>query len=183
MKSDYAEKCLIVLSVMLHACCLEFDGHLCQVSGNMARPLTVPEIAYFSKIKQRTVERILHDLKDMRLIVAEKQFRRYFPEGLKVAAVWRVFTRSFWEKLGLWGLFVESVKYAAAHAKLKLKNPIKLVGKRKSLSITEKQQRQSRQNNLWFIAMTGCEHRHRARCCPGGYQCTEVCDICRKFPD
>lgn len=120
MRNDYAQKFLIVLDVMLQGCCLEFDGQLCRVQGNLARPLTVPEIATLSNINQRTLERILHDLKDMKLLQSERQFKRYFPEGLKVAAVWRVFTKLFWEKLGLWSLFVKSVKYATQHAHLKL---------------------------------------------------------------
>lgn len=132
MKKDYAEKILAVLDVMLQACVLQFDGGLCRVSGNLARPLTVPEMSHFSEIHQRTVERIIRDLKDMGLIKSEKQFKRLFPDGFKVSAVWRVFTRLFWEKLGLWSLFVESVKYAAQNGKLKLKRPLTKVGPKKN---------------------------------------------------
>lgn len=181
MRCDYAEKFLAVLDTMLQGCVMQFDGALCRVSGNMARPYTVPEIAKFSDIHQRTVERIIRDLKDMGLIQSKRQFRRLFPDGLKVSAVWRVFTRLFWEKLGLWSLFVESVKYASQHGKLKLKNPIKLVSKKKSPSVVEDDRRRSRQNNLLFVAMVGCEHRKRGPNCPGGHQTTEICALCRKF--
>lgn len=181
IRTDYAQKCLIVLDVMLQGCCLEFDGGICRVSGNLARPLTVPEMAALSKINQRTLERILHDLKDMGLLQSEKQFKRFFLGGLKVAAVWRVFTRLFWEKLGLWGLFVESVKYAAQHAHLKLRNPIKSVGKKKkSCSITQEQERQRRLNNERALLAVNCPNFKQAKSCSGGLRGAEVCEICHR---
>lgn len=183
MKSDRAENMKALFIVQLQACCLEFQGGLCRVSGNLARPLTVPEMASLSKKNQRTIERCLADAKDLGLIHSEKQFIRKFPNGLHVAAVWRVFTQLFWEKLGLWGLFVESVKYAAQHARLKLKHPLKNVGKKKSPGNSEEQRRRSKQNNLWFAAMVACEHRPRAQSCPGGYQCAEICALCHQFPN
>ena len=182
MRSDHAENCKVMFVSMLQGCCLEFDGALCRVSKGTARPLTIPEISQFSKKNQRTIERCQATAKDLGLLHAEKQFKCASPDGLKVAAVWRVFTRLFWEKLGLWGLYVESVKYAAANAKLKLRNPIKLVGKKKPPSPDAEQRRRSQQNNLWFAAMVACEHRPRAQNCPGGHQCAEVCALCRKFP-
>lgn len=177
MRSDRMENHYAVLTVMLQGCCLQFDGTLCRVSGSSARPLTVPEIASFSEINQRTVERCIADLKDLKLIQSEKQFKRLFPEGLTVSAVLRVFTRLFWEKLGLWSLFVESVKYAQQHAKLKLKRPMKLLG----TVVKPDGRRRSQQNNLLFLAMTGCQHRKRGKPCSGGHQSAEICDLCRKF--
>lgn len=180
MRCDHMKNHVAVLEVMVKACCLQFDGSLCAVSGNTARSLTVPEIAQLSKIDQRTVERCLADLEDMKLLKSEKQFKRLFPEGLKVSAVWREFTQLFWEKLDLWSLFVESVKYAQQQAKLFFKRPLKLISaiKRK---ITPEDRRRSQQNNLLFIAMTGCSHRQRGKPCEGRYQTQEICALCHKF--
>ena len=189
MKSAYAEKMIIVLEVMLKACTLQFDGALCRVSGGFARSLTVPEIAFFSHLPQRTVERILHDLKDMGFLHSEKQFRRYFSGSLKVAAVWRVFTEKFWKLLNLWSLFVESVKYAAQHAHLQLKHPLKTVGKkiggifRKFPPITKEQEQQSKKNNQLFLDMVNCPNRKFAKTCPGGRNPEEICALCRRFTD
>ena len=181
MKCDYAEKFLLLLDSMLLACVMQFDGKLCRVSGNAGRPYTVREMALFTNIHQRTVERMLHDLKDLKLIQSDKQFIRMFPEGLKVAAVWRVFTRQFWEKLGLWSLFVESVKYAAHNGKLRLKNPLRWAGKKKPASVAEEEKRKSKKDNQLFLFMVNCEHRISEKACSGRYLAPEVCAMCHHF--
>ncbi len=181
MKKSYAEKILSVLDTMLQACCLQFDGGMCRVSGDLARPLTVQEISTFSDIHQRTTERIIHDLKDLGLIQSEKQFKRLFPSGLKVSGVIRMFTKLFWQLLGLWSLFVESVKYASEHGKLKLKNPIKLVGKKKPPAVAEQERRRSQRDNRLFLFMVQCEHRKGEKACSGQFKDAEVCAICRKL--
>ena len=181
MKCDYAEKFLILLESLLWACVMQFDGKLCRVSGNVGRPYTVREMSLFTHIHQRTVERMLHDLKDLKLIQSDKQFIRMFPEGLKVAAVWRVFTRQFWEKLGLWSLFVESVKYATRNGNLKFKNPLKWAGKKKSASAKEEEKQKSKKNNQLFLFMSSCEHRIGEKACSGQYMAAEVCAMCHRF--
>ena len=181
MKKDYAEKLIALLDSMLLACIMQFDGKLCRVSGDLARPYTVPEMATLTGFNQRTVERMIHDLKDLKLIQSEKQFKRLFSEGLKVAAVWRFFTRLFWEKLGLWSLFVESVKYAVHNGKLQPKNPIHLVGKKKTKDQKEEERRKSQYENQLFLFMTQCEHRKGEKACSGGFKSAEVCAMCHRF--
>lgn len=181
MKKDYAEKVMAVLDSMLQGCCLQFDGKFCMVKDGLARSMTVPEMARFTEINQRCVERIIHDLKDLGLIQSEKQFKRLFPNGLKVSGVMRMFTKLFWESLGLWSLFVESVKYASEHGKLKLKNPIKLVGKKKPPAVAEAERRRSQRDNQLFLFMVQCEHRKGEKACSGQYKDAEVCAICRKL--
>lgn len=182
MKKDYAKKVLAVLDSMLRGCCLQFDGKFCMVKDGMARPMTVSEISKFTEIHPRCVERIIHDLKDLGLIHSEKQFKRLFPSGLKVSGVIRMFTKLFWQSMGLWSLFVESVKYAAQHGKLILKNPLKLVGKKKSPTVTKDERQRSSKNNLLFLAMVGCEHRRCYPNCTGGHQTAEICALCHRFP-
>lgn len=181
MRSDHAENCKVMFVAMLQGCCLEFDGALCRVSNGTARPLTIPEISQFSKKNQRTIERCQATAKDLGLLHSEKQFKCSSPDGLKVAAVWRVFTRLFWEKLGLWSLYVESVKHAAANAKLKLRNPVKLVGKKKPPDPDRANQRRRKAETLLFIAMSKCRHRKNEKSCSGAYQTAEICDMCRRF--
>lgn len=181
MKKDYAEKFIILMKSMLMACVMQFDGKLCRVSGDLARPYTVPEMAQFTDMNQRTIERMIHDLKDLKLIQSEKQFKRMFPDGLKVAAVWRFFTRLFWEKLGLWSLFVESVKYAAHNGKLQPKNPIKRVRKKKPPAIAEAERRKRQHDTQLFLFMAQCEHRKGEKACSGNYMAEEVCAMCRRF--
>lgn len=181
MKRSYAEKFLTVLDAMLQGCCLQFEGNFCVVKDGTARPMTVPEMAKFTEINQRCVERIIHDAKDLGLIQSEKQFIRMFPEGLKVSAVLRMFTKLFWQSLGLWSLFVESVKYAAQNGKLKFKNPIKTVGDKKPPDQLKEEKRRSKQNNQLFLFMVQCEHRKDGKPCPGRYKGAEICDTCHRI--
>lgn len=190
MRRDFAEKFIPVIDTMLLSCCLEFDGGLCRVDGNTARPLTVPEISKFSGVEQRTVERILAVLKELGLINSEMQFKRLFPTGLKVAAVWRVFTQKFWEKLGLWSLFVESVKYAAEHAHLKLRYPLKNVGKYiknifhciKSLKEKdEENERLRKKHNQMWSDMCSCSNFKNCKTCRGGIKPEEICALCHRL--
>lgn len=46
MKKDYAEKLITLLDIMLQGCTMQFEDRLCHVSGNLVRPLTVPEKAW-----------------------------------------------------------------------------------------------------------------------------------------
>ena len=181
MKKPYAIKVMTVLDSMLQGCCLQFEGKFCMVKDGLARPMTVPEMARFTDIGQRCVERIIHDLKDLGLIQSEKQFKRLFPEGLKVSGVIRMFTKLFWESLGLWSLFVESVRYASENGKLKLKNPIKMVGKKKPPAVVEAERRRSQRDNQLFMYMCQCKHRKGEKACSGEYMAAEVCAICRKL--
>lgn len=181
MKKSYAEKFIAVLDSMLQGCCLQFEGKFCMVKDGLARPMTVPEMARFTDIGQRCVERIIHDAKDLGLIQSEKQFKRMFPNGLKVSGVIRMFTKLFWESLGLWSLFVESVRYASEHGKLKLKNPIKLVGKKKPPAVAEAERRRSQRDNQLFLFMCQCERRKGEKACSGQFKDAEVCALCRKL--
>lgn len=181
MRCDHAENCKVMLVAMLQGCCLEFDGALCRVAGDTARSLTIPEIAKFSNKNQRTIERCQATVKDLGLLHSEKQLKCASPDGLKVAAVWRVFTKLFWEKLGLWGLFVESVKHATEHAHLKLKNPIKLVGKKKTQRMTAEEARQRKREISLFPLMAQCEHRKNEKACSGRHRSEEICALCHKM--
>lgn len=166
---------------MLQGCCLQFDGKFCMVKNGLARPMTVPEMARFTEINQRCVERIIHDAKDLGLIQSEKQFKRLFPNGLKVSAVLRMFTKLFWQSLGLWSLFIESVKYASQNGKLKFKNPIKTIGEKKPPAVAEQERRRSQRDNQLFLFMVQCEHRKGEKACSGQFKDAEVCAICRKL--
>ena len=184
MKSDFAERVIAVVSTLLLSCCLEFEGGFCRVSGDTARPLTVRETATLSDVHQRAVERIFQVLREYGLMNSEKQLKQPFMNGYKVAVVWRVFTKKFWEALGLWGLFVESVKYASKNRHLNLKRQTKIVGKKgKSIAAQEAERTQSARNNYLFKDMLTCPNRRHAKNCPGGYKPEETCAICRKFPD
>ena len=184
MKSDFAERVIVVLNTLLLSCCLEFEGGFCRVSDNTARPLTVRETATLSDVHQRAVERIFQLLREYGLINSEKQLKHPFMNGYKVAAVWRVFTKKFWEALGLWGLFVESVKYASKNRHLNLKKQTKIVGKKgKSLAAQRAERTQSEKNTYLFKDMMTCPNRRRAKTCLGGQKSEETCAMCHRFPE
>ena len=117
-------------------------------------------------------------------INSEKQQKLPFMNGYKVAAVWRFFTKKFWEALGLWGLFVESVKYASQNKHLNLKRQTKIVGKKgKSLAAQREERTQSEINTYLFKDMLTCPNRRRAKNCPGGQKPEETCAMCHRFPE
>lgn len=140
-----------------------------------------------SKVNQRTVERIIHDLKDIGLLQSEKQFSRIINGNLTVSAVWRIFTKLFWDMFSLWSLFVESVKYACTHPRLVQNFPLKRVGKKlgdkftRAHKITDEQQRQSAKNNIMFKDMCSCPNLKYAKICRGGKKPGEICALCHSL--
>lgn len=122
-----------LLTVMLRAACLQHDGSPCQVTktekGKEARPLTVPELAQRAGLGIRNAERCLRDLRDAGLLGRTPQIRRKNGLGmLGVAPVLRIFTAAFWRALGLWSLFVDSVRYAAEQAPIRMRIPLTWIG-------------------------------------------------------
>lgn len=160
-----------ILTAMLKASTLQFDGALCRVTKDKkrARPLTIAELASFAGLSLRGAWRAIADLKDLGLLKTVKQQRFEVAAGLAVAPCLRFFTRLFWDMLNLWSLFIESVKYARADNKLNFQIPIKIIAR------TRIQER-----NSCFIQAVECKQRFRGRCY-GGRLAPEVCSICRQF--
>lgn len=123
-----------LLTVMIRAACLQHDGAPCQVTktpkGKEARPLTVPELAHRAGIGTRNAERCLSDLRDSGWLGRTPQVRRKNGLGMMgVAPVLRIFTAAFWRALGLWSLFVESVRYATTEqAPIRMRLPMTWIG-------------------------------------------------------
>lgn len=116
------------LTVLVRSCCLQHEGLFCKIMDNLARPLTVVEMAKFAGFSERTAARVIDYLVKMGW-VESKQIRRKNPKTGQIEVSWgiRRFTQKFWAALGLWRLFKESLAWAKEHGKRRLIVPFKAV--------------------------------------------------------
>lgn len=126
MRSDRQSNFLSVLTVLVKSCSLQHAGLFCHIGDNWARPITVPEIATYCDISEKTVDRIFGDMRALG-IVEGKQIKRKNPKTgqLEVSIGLRRFTPKFWELLGLTGFFKDSCEWAKNHARRFLVMPFK----------------------------------------------------------
>lgn len=114
MRSERRDAIRAVVSALLARVCLQADGLAVQLAadGREAVPLTVEGLAAVAGVGARRAKRVLYDMRDAGLIEVKPQWRRRQGERvLLVAACLRRLTRRFWAALGLWGLYVETVRY------------------------------------------------------------------------
>lgn len=126
MRSDRQSNFLSVLIVLVKSCSLQHEGLFCHIGDNWARPITVPEIASYCGISEKTVDRIFGDMNALG-IVESKQIKRKNPKTgqLEVSIGLRRFTPKFWEQLGLTGFFKDSCEWAKKNAQRFLVMPFK----------------------------------------------------------
>lgn len=128
MRSDRRNHILGVASAMLHGCSLQHDGLICLISRFWARPMSIAEMATLAGICPKTVNRCIRDMVDLGLVECAQIKRRNKQTGLlEVSIGIRRFTKKFWQALGLWDLYQESVKWAKEQARRKLLMPFKEV--------------------------------------------------------
>lgn len=114
MRRERRDAIRAVVSALLARVCLQADGLAVQLSadGREAVPLTVEGLAAVAGIGTRRAKRVLYDMRDAGLIEVKPQWRqRQGARVLLVAACLRRLTRRFWAALGLWRLYVETVRY------------------------------------------------------------------------
>lgn len=134
MHSQRRMSLLLLIPVMLTAGCLQYDCAPCQVTalpggGMDARPLTVKELAHRAGLGERNAKRCLQDLREAGMLGKSPQIRRRDGISLLVAPKLRTFTEVFWKTLGLWDLFVESVRYAMEHQiPIRMRYPMTRIG-------------------------------------------------------
>lgn len=175
MRSDRRDNLILLLRGILETSCLKFDGAACIVHDGQARPATVNDLVRRTGMARRTVERCLADLRDMGLLSTGRQIRhRGLDGGFVVSSVLRMLTRTFWDAVGCWSLFVEGVKYAAK-SRLKLVFPKYRGGKRPkngggggypAFRLTDQ------------ITAISCPYFGDSACA-GGYQSASVCSACK----
>ena len=124
MRSERRDAIRAVVSALLGRVCLQADGLAVQLAadGREAVPLTVEGLAAVAGVGARRAKRVLYDMRDAGLIEVKPQWRRRRGERvLLVAACLRRLTRKFWAALGLWGLYVATVRYMQGRPLIKNK--------------------------------------------------------------
>lgn len=195
MRPERQKSILTLLFVLAKSCCLAYDGAFVRVVNNgVAYPLTIKEMARLSGLPIWTVNRCLADLRELGFIKnMNKQIKRIGADGLECSCVLRCFTRAFYEAIGLYSMFVESVKWAAQHSKLKISWAFHKVKDKAAKAITkalhgagaskvpkDEKERYRQKENAKFLEYLSCSAKHPVGCL-GGYSSAEVCEVCRKF--
>lgn len=191
MRPERQQSILILLAVLAKSCCLAYDGAFVRVVNGVAYPLTIKEMSRLSGLPIWTVNRCLADLRELGFIQSGKQIILPGQDGeVVVTAVMRKFTKAFYVALGLWGQFVEGVKYAAAHSKLKISWAFHAVKNKAAKAIKsalapakvpkDEKERYRQQKNAIFMQYLDCSSKHDPACL-GGYSSSEVCSLCRRM--
>lgn len=125
MRSERRDAIRAVVSALMGRICLQAGGLAVQLSadGREAVPLTVGKLAAVAGIGVRRAKRVLYSMRDAGLIEVTPQWRRRADGGrtLLVAACLRRLTRRFWAALGLWRLYVETVRYMQGRPLIRIK--------------------------------------------------------------
>lgn len=198
MHSQRIESLAAVLEVLVRTTCLGIKGAagvcLRVLPGmNIGVPIVISTIAERTGFSTRTVDRCLHDLKDLGLLDSKKQLRKMGPDGLEVSASLRWLSKKFWSVLGLWEVFKKFCEGAAG--KIKLSMPMKVVSnamrsvvraektfKRltgqvdKPPSVWDRASPQAR--NKAFVEALQCLGKC-GKGCQGGKQAATLCQFCK----
>lgn len=125
MRSERRDAIRLVVSALLPHINVQADGLAVQLinKGREAVPLTVEGLAAAAGIGARRVKRAIYDLRLAGLLEIKPQWRRRADGGrtLLVTACLRRLTRRFWAALGLWGLYVETVRYMQGRPLIRIK--------------------------------------------------------------
>lgn len=125
MRSERRDAIRAVVSALLGRVNLQAGGLAVQLSadGREATPLTVEGLAAAAGVGARRTKRVLCNMRNAGLIEVTPQWRRRADGGrtLLVAACLRRLTRKFWAALGLWGLYVETVRYMQGRPLIRIK--------------------------------------------------------------
>lgn len=124
MRQERRDALRAVVSALLGRVCLQADGLAVQLAadGREAVPLTVEGLAAVAGVGARRAKRVLYDMRDAGLIEVKPQWRRrQGAQVLLVAACLRRLTRKFWAALGLWRLYVETVRYMQGRPQIRIR--------------------------------------------------------------
>lgn len=123
MRSQRLDSIQRVLIVLLKRGCFQHEGIAVYIlPKGEAVPCTIKEIAAETELSERTVRRCLDDLKDAGFVQITYQ-KKCGLNGdiLLVAATLKQFTKLFWQTLGIYGLYVEAVKFAQSQKNIRLR--------------------------------------------------------------
>ena len=167
MRKERIQAVYALLSSMIKSMSLQHHGVFIRLfKKTKAVPLTVKELAKASGLSERRAKRCLLDLKNAHLLETKKQWKRSLDGGktLLVAPCIRCLTRKFWAFLGLWRLFVESVKFMQSRPQIALKaTPINVSRNtlplgNSILKVREEDQKLSRLRNEVFLCLVRGHH-------------------------
>lgn len=116
------------LTVILLSTSLKHDGAVVYLNERWAQPKTLQQIAEEAGISYSQAKRCLALLKELDFITSKQIKRKNKLTGqLEVTPALRCLTRKFWQKIGLWDLYKQSVAWAKKHATRALYMPFKAV--------------------------------------------------------
>lgn len=191
MRIERQQSLLLLMTVLAKHAALAYDGaFVLSVGDGRLVPMTVGSMSKLTNLSRPTVERCLHDLREMEVITTSKQVKRIGADGLECGPVLRKFTKKFWQAIGLYSAFCRAVQYAVAHSKLRISWKFhKIVNKAKKIvssalagvaKVPKDENRERYRQNQIFLQYLDCSRKHDCGCI-GGYASAEVCAFCRKM--
>lgn len=128
MRSERKEAMVKFLTVILLSTSLQHDGAVVYLNERWAKPKTLQELADEAGISYSQAKRCLALLKELEFITSKQIKRKNKRTGqLEVSPALRCLTRKFWQKIGLWDLYKQSVAWAKKHIKRFIYIPFKAI--------------------------------------------------------
>ena len=126
MRVERREAMVKFLKVILLSTSLQHDGAVVYLNDRWAKPKTLQELAEEAGLSYAQAKRCLALLKELEFITSKQIKRKNKLTGqLEVSPALRCLTRKFWQKIGLWDLYKQSVAWAKKHVKRALYIPFK----------------------------------------------------------
>lgn len=128
MRSERQAAMIKFLTALLLSTSLQHDGAVCYVSEKWAKPKTLEELAEDSGISYASAKRCMALLTQLDYLTSKQIRRKNKVNGqLEVSPGLRFLTRKFWQSVGLWELYKQSVAWAKKHIRHCFYLPFKAV--------------------------------------------------------
>ena len=128
MRKERKEALKKFLTVLILSTSLQHDGAICYITDTTAKPKTLQELAAEAGISFAQAKRCLALLKDFGYIASKQIKRKNRINGeFEVSPALRVLTKKFWQKIGLWELYQESMAWAKKHCRRYFIMPFKAI--------------------------------------------------------
>ena len=128
MRKERKEALKKFLTVLILSTSLQHDGAICYITDKTAKPKTLQEMAAEAGISFAQAKRCLALLKDFGYIASKQIKRKNRINGaFEVSPALRVLTKKFWQKIGLWELYQQSMAWAKKHCRRYFIMPFKAI--------------------------------------------------------
>lgn len=128
MRFERKECVVKFLTVVLLSTSLQHDGAVCYLNDRWVKPKTLKEMAEEAEISYYQAKRCLALLKELGYISSKQIKRKNRISGkFEVSPGLRYLTEKFWQAVGLWTLFKQSVAWAKKNCKRMFLMPFKAI--------------------------------------------------------